>query len=145
MDYWDTSALLKLYAPEPDSAYFLERVAVSRRALLTADIAKAELLCALNRKEHAGDLRAGGATALFARFDQDVSEGRIVLVPYSQDVFTNVQRLVKVAYATSPALMIRSLDAIHVASAVLSKAEVVVVTDVRLRDVAALMGLTTEP
>jgi predicted nucleic acid-binding protein len=145
VDYWDTSALLKLYAPEPDSAYFLERVAKGHRALLTADLAKVELFCALKRKEHAGDLQAGGAAALSESFERDVSAGRIVAVPYGQDVFTEVQHLVKRAYAASPVLMIRSLDAIHVASAILSKTKVVVATDVRLRDVAALMGLRTEP
>lgn len=141
MDYWDTSALLKLYAPEPDSAHFLARVAKSQQPLLTADLAAVELCCALQRKEHVGDLKAGGATALFKRFTRDVEAGRILTVPYGPEVLEGVQKLVMQAYSSDSPIMIRSLDAVHVASALVSKATWVVATDTRLRDAAACMGL----
>ena len=34
MNYWDTSALLKLYVPEHDSGYFLESVVTSGQPLV---------------------------------------------------------------------------------------------------------------
>jgi len=64
LTYWDTSALIKLYAPEPDSSYFLELLAQAQQPPLSADITRAEILCTLYRKEQAGDLVAGAATLL---------------------------------------------------------------------------------
>ena len=81
MNYWDTSALIKLYAPEPDSPYFLTLLSRAEGPLLTSDITRAEVLCTLYRKEHAGDLAAGAAEVLFARFLADADAGRIVLIP----------------------------------------------------------------
>lgn len=145
MDYWDTSALLKLYAPEPDSAHFLARVARGQRPLLTADLAAVELRCALQRKEHVGDLKEGGATALYERFTHDVEAGRIITVPYGPAVLKEVQKLVVHAYSANPPIMIRSLDAVHVASALASRAASVVATDTRLRDAATSMGFRVAP
>ncbi len=145
MDYWDTSALLKLYAPEPDSAHFLARVAEGQRPLLTADLAAVELRCALQRKEHVGDLKEGGATALFERFTHDVAAGRIITVPYGPTVLEGVEQLVVRAYSADPPVLIRSLDAVHVASALASRAAWVVATDTRLRDAATLVALRVAP
>lgn len=61
MSYWDTSAVLKLYVTEPDSRYFIDLVASSDTPLRTAQITYVEVLCALHRKEVAGDLLAGAA------------------------------------------------------------------------------------
>lgn len=145
MDYWDTSALLKLYAPEPDSASFLTRVAKSQRPLLTADLTVVELRCALGRKEHVGDLKAGGATALFECFTHDVAAGRIITLLHSPAVLAEAQEIVLRAHSADPPVMIRSLDAVHVASALASRAAWVVATDTRLRDAAITVGLRVAP
>ena len=145
MRYWDTSALLKLYVSEPDSKYFLELVTSSDDPLLSADIVREEMLCALYRKEHAHDIKPGAATQLFKAFLADEQAGRIITIPNGKDVVLQAERLVRRAYAAAPALPIRSPDAIHVASALASKATVVVATDARLRDVAQQMGFKLLP
>ena len=145
MTYWDTSALLKLYVLEKDSAYFRHLVSESSQALLTADIAKEEVLCTLYRKEFEGDLQVGAATTLFATFEADIQQGRIVIVSKGADVLAEAKKVLKAAYAESPPLFIRSLDAIHVASALSVKAATLVATDKRLRETAELMGLNVLP
>ncbi|CAN5880147.1 hypothetical protein BH24DEI2_BH24DEI2_07950 [soil metagenome] len=145
MRFWDTSALLKLYAFEPDAAYFLNLVANDARPLLTADIAREEMLCALYRKELSGDVKPGEARVLFNRFLEDERNGRIIVIPNGQDVLAEAERLVKRCYAQTPPLTVRSLDVIHVASALVSKADAVVATDARLRDAAGVMGLNVLP
>lgn len=147
MDYWDTSALLKLYAPEPDSPRFLELAATSGGALGTADVAAVELICSLERKERAGDLREGGAEVLFQRFETDVQAGRIVLVPYGREVWSEVKRLVDAAYRHrgKQVVMVRSLDAIHIGTALSMKVASLIATDKRLRQAAALVGLKLAP
>ena len=146
MNYWDTSALIKLYAPEPDSPYFLTLLSRVEGPLLTSDITRAEVLCTLYRKEHAGDLTAGAAAGLFNRFLGDIEAGRIVLIANGLEVTEKAHTLVQRAYSQPQPLLIRSLDAIHAASALTARATTVVATDTRLCEVAKLLlGLTALP
>jgi len=143
--YWDTSALIKLYAPEPDTPYFLDLIGQAQEPPFSSDITRAEVLCTLYRKEHAGDLAEGAAVRLFARFLSDAATGRLVLIPNGLDVTTEAQVLVEKSYSQPQPTPIRSLDAIHVASALAARATTLIATDTRLRDVAVLMGLKVLP
>ena len=145
MNYWDTSALLKLYLPEDDSGYFLDSVVASDQPLVSSAIAAVEMLCALYRKESVGELKRGGALAAHQRFLGDSREGRIVLVPYGEQVFTAAEEIVRLAFRRARPVMVRSLDAIHVASALTARARVMVATDTRLRQVAAMAKLKLVP
>ena len=145
MNYWDTSALLKLYVPEDDSGYFLNSVVTSDQPLVSSAIAAVEMLCAVYRKECIGDLKRGGALATYQRFLGDSREGRIVLVPYGEQVFTAAEEIVRLAFRRARPIMVRSLDAVHVASALTARARVMVATDTRLRQVAAMAKLKLAP
>lgn len=145
MTYWDTSALIKLYVLEPDSSYFLNLLEEAQQPPISADIARAEVLCTLYRKEQAGDLRTGAATKLFTQFLSDIASGRLVLVPNGDDVTSKAHTLVQKAYTQPQPVLIRSLDALHVASALAAKATTLVATDTRLRTVAVMMELAVLP
>ena len=145
MNYWYTSALLKLYVLERDSTYFRALATNSVEPIITSDIAREEVLCALYRKEHEANLKVGGAAKLFQSFQADSSNGRIVMVPKGKDVLSQVELLLSRAYSQKPPLFIRSLDAVHIASALSIKAKSIVATDKRLRDVATLMGFALLP
>jgi predicted nucleic acid-binding protein len=145
VDYWDTSALLKLYLPEDDSDYFLDLVVASDQPIVSSAIAAVEMLCAVYRKESVGDLKGGGALSAYQRFLGDCGEGRILLVPYGEQVFTAAEEIVRLAFRRARPVMIRSLDAIHVASAVTARAKVMVATDTRLRQAAAIAKLKPVP
>ena len=142
VNYWDTSALLKLYVAEPDSAYFLRLIEAAENPLHTSDVAKVEVLCALHRKERAGDLKPGAAAALLEKFLGDVAAGRIVCVPYGADTLSKSRELVRLL---ARCRSIRSLDLIHLAAASLVKAKVMVTTDERLREAATAAGLDVNP
>lgn len=144
MTYWDTSALLKLYVDETDSAYF-ETLAAENRPIFTSDIAREEMLCTLYRKELESNVGPGSADLLFRQFLDNESAGRIVLVPNGRDVVAEAERLVKLCYTLTPPLVIRSLDVIHVASALVGKATTVVATDSRLLAAAGAVGLNVSP
>ena len=145
MNYWDTSALLKLYVPEDDSGCFLDLVVSSEQPIVSSAIAAAEMLCAVYRKECVGDLQSGGALTAYQRFLGDCREGRIVLVPYGEQIFTSAEGIVRLAFRRARPVMVRSLDAIHVASAMTARARVMVATDARLRTVAAMAKLKLAP
>ncbi|MGA2769584.1 MAG: type II toxin-antitoxin system VapC family toxin [Bryobacteraceae bacterium] len=145
MDYWDTSALFKLYIPEDDSGYFLDFVVSSDQPIMCSTIGVAEMLCALCRRESAGDLKTGGALATYRRFLGDCRDGRIVRVPCGEQVITAAEEIIGLAFRRPRPVMLRSLDAIHVASAVTARARVMVSTDTRLREVAAMAKLKLAP
>ena len=143
MMYWDTSAVVKLYVRERDSGYFLSLLAGTDEQLATSAIASMELLCTLERKERDGDLKPGGAGAAFDQFLHDTGRGRIIEIPYGRDVIREAQKLIRII--SRQRILIRSLDMIHVASAIAVKATSVVATDSRLRQVAALANLKLLP
>jgi len=142
VDYWDTSALLKLYVREADLPRFLDLLAREGPPLLTAEVAKTEVLCALYRKEHLGDLKPGAVKGTFEGFLEDVGAGRIVTVPNGEEVLREAARLVERAYLNRPPVVLRSLDTLHLASALALRARRMVATDRRLREAAGLGGLS---
>lgn len=145
MAYWDTSALFKLYVRESDSPYFLKLAGEPAGEIATSTVSAAELLCAAYRKERAGELTPGGALAVFQAFLKDCAEGRIVAIPYGEDVIAAVGEVLKAAYLRPLPVMIRALDAIHAASAKAARAKTLVATDGRLREAAALVKLKVLP
>ena len=143
MSYWDASALLKLYVREPDSPTFLAMLTQSTETIFSASIVDTEILCALVRKELSGDVPAGGASRLFEQFRAHVADGRITTVPYSSEVRSEAEQMVRRMARVSDVL--RALDTIHLASAVQVRAKNLVSTDKRLRHIADRLGLTLMP
>jgi predicted nucleic acid-binding protein len=145
LNYWDTSTLLKLYVAEQDSSYFINLIATSKEAILTSELTRIELITSLYRKESTGELAKGMANQHLEEFVEDIEAGRIIVISVREDVTSQAERVVQRAYPTAKPIMIRALDVIHVASALASKASVMVATDARLREVALLMGLKVLP
>ncbi len=145
MTYWDTSALLKLYVPEPDSAHLLDLVSLENQPLYSSAIAAVEVLCAVHRKERSHDLKPGSAAAILLKFRADCGGGRIVLIPYGDDVAARAEQVVRLALQRRRPVTIRSLDAIHIASALSVGAKTLIATDSRLREVASLAKLKLQP
>jgi predicted nucleic acid-binding protein len=144
MHYWDTSALVKLYVGEPDSAVFAAHQAATGQITSSA-IARWEVYRVFNRKEVDGLISPGAASTVFTRFLADVSAGNIVLLPMDNSVEARFQQLLLRLHRLSPPLTARTLDAIHLASADLHGAGEVVATDANLRKCAASIGLRLYP
>jgi predicted nucleic acid-binding protein len=143
--YWDTSALLKLYVAEPDSPYFIQLAASTSEPIFSSAIVLTEALCALYRKEHAGELKRGAAGIISRSLTADAEAGRFIVIPYGRDIVAQTETLVRLAFGRPQAVMLRALDAIHVASALTAREDVMVATDSRLRAAAALAGLRLLP
>jgi uncharacterized protein len=143
--YWDTSALIKLYVPEPDSAFFVELIAKDDQPVCTSVISVIEVRCALNRKEQAGDIRRVDAARAMKRFTADCGEGRITKLPCNDETISLAHDIVDFASGARKPVMLRSLDAIHLASAQGARAAGVATTDMRMRDIAAMLRLKLIP
>ena len=144
MAYWDTSCLLKLYTPEPDSSLFKAHV-LSGASVTTSEIARLELYAARSRQESAGSIQTGGARRALAMYDADLASGFIVVAPISAAVVARFESLIEQCYHRLPPLLVRTMDAIHLATAVTTGESEIVTTDNRMRDVAFNLGMVLYP
>src|SRR6266404_870481 len=109
MHYWDTSALVKLYVSEADSAQFVAHLAAEGR-LMSSELARWELFRVLARKEAEGLIPAGAAEVIFTKFLADIAGGKVQLAPMDSTVETRFQQLVLRLHRLSPPLVVRTLD-----------------------------------
>jgi predicted nucleic acid-binding protein len=143
MHYWDTSTLLKLYVPEPDSAQFAAHVTTS--VIYSSELARWELMRAIIRKEMEQAIPALSAETVFAKFRSDVKAGRVILLPVDGAVETHFRSMVLQLHRRQPAVRIRTADAMHLATAMLLPATELVTTDSQMRDGAKALGLKLFP
>lgn len=132
-DYWDTSCLLKLYCAEEDSPDFIALVEASPTPLTTSQLTRTEIFFAFQQKVLRGETQGRSADELFGLFESDAKAGRIRFVPWGEDVFEEARELARRCYAADPPVILRSLDGIHLASAILSACERIHSTDRRIR------------
>lgn len=125
MHYADTSALVKLVVPEPESSALRQWLHGSHIELVTSSIVRTELLRATRR----GDVDAGAMARA-----RDVL-ARLVIVDVTTEVLDTAGVLDPVE--------VRSLDAVHLATALILGDEIETVTtyDARMAQAAAALGL----
>ena len=144
MSYWDTSCLVKLYTPEPDSLLFRNKLRQSIRCV-TAEVALLEFWATVRRKEAEGVLGIGEAAMVQSAFVGDVSAGLIEVVQSSSALRLEFNRTVDGCYARACPIWIRTNDALHLAAARLENVAEIVATDRRLRDAAQFLGFQVFP
>ena len=122
--YLDTSALVKLVAPEPESAVLRQWLEARAEALVTSDLARTELFRAVRR--------VLPKSAPLARQVLDT----LTVLRLETSVFEEAARL------EPPGL--RSLDALHLAAALLLEEDLlgVVTCDERLAEATRLLGFS---
>ncbi|HOW67344.1 MAG TPA: type II toxin-antitoxin system VapC family toxin [Candidatus Paceibacterota bacterium] len=143
MAYWDTSCVLKLYVAEVDSSAYLARAIASPGPLFSSTLLNTELHYGLRRKEMAGDIKPNAADALFKAFEEDSQQGRFVLIPLSDGIQEAARAALKMCLMQSTPIMLRSLDGIHLASALASSQREIVTADQRMLQAALVLGLQT--
>jgi uncharacterized protein len=142
MAYWDTSALVKLYAKASDSAAF-EAQAVN--PAITSRIALYEAHATFIRKEAEALLQPGSAEKLHSELLQDVVEGEWRLVELGTEVEQEYGQVLALCYQQSPIITLRALDALHLASARVAGETNLVATDKRMRAAAKRLGFSLFP
>ena len=133
--YFDTSALIKCYVEEPGSDPAL--AAFTSHVVVSSAIAPGEIASAVRRRRDAGDLSESGVSAIDARVRQDRRQWELRTVDAS--VLEHAERITR-------SLAVRTLDALHLASAIavgeeLGHALHFVTGDLRQRSAALALGL----
>lgn len=130
----DSSALAKRYVREPGSDQIAVRCGEASEISLSV-VCSVEIISALNRLRREGKLAPRLYKQLKQEFGCDISEARII--PLDDQVI----RLAKHCLEKSP---LRTLDAIHVASAIVAKSDLFLSSDQQQVRAAMLAGLKTE-
>ncbi|MEX1048737.1 MAG: type II toxin-antitoxin system VapC family toxin [Akkermansiaceae bacterium] len=139
--YWDTSALLKLYAPEPDSEVYRKLLSNHAEQVAISFLHHVELYYALSGKEHRSEIAQGGANLLFESFQRHRQEGRFLEIPWGDDVGRHAREALVLCHAHLPPVMLRSLDGFHLGAIRAAGIRAVVTTDARFRQAAVCLGL----
>jgi predicted nucleic acid-binding protein len=145
VSYWDTSALAKLYVSEPDSLSFRRHAAQAGMPPVTAEVTSLEMRRVAFRKELAGGLQPGTAQTTVAQVEGDVTAGTLEIVEQTRTVVREFDQLMAACYRRSPPLPLRTLDALHLASARVAGETEIVATDRRLREAALFLGFALFP
>jgi uncharacterized protein len=138
--YCDTSALLKLYLPEPGSDEF-NAVVEGRDDVLVSDLAVTEFVSALARR-----LRQGSLAQEAARRLHDAILGRLDEGVYRRVELTrHVHRRAEQFLLSLPGTPLRAADALHLALATTARAASLASFDARLTATARAVGLAIYP
>jgi len=145
MSYWDTSALVKLYVQELDSRVFEGQLLRAANPPATSRITLYEARATFQRKEAEGMLLAGTAQQLYERLTRHIAAGGIRLVELGVEIETEYGRVLDSCNQANPRIPIRTLDAIHLASAKAAQELEIVTTDKRMRDAAKQLRFAVFP
>lgn len=144
MSYWDTSCLIKLYTPEPDSGLFQNRLAAGG-SCVTCDITPLEFWATVRRKESEGVLALGGARKVQSALEEDIDAGLVSMKACDALVRAEFALVVDRCHALQPPVFIRTNDALHLAAAKCTGETEIVATDRRLREAALALGFSVFP
>ncbi|MCK5849397.1 MAG: type II toxin-antitoxin system VapC family toxin [Kiritimatiellae bacterium] len=142
MIYWDTSCVLKLYAPEEDSELYLNLADSTTEPFFSSEILNTELFYAFCQKELRGDIKQGWAELLHKKFCADVDGGRFVLLTVGRDILVQSNEVARRCYAHKPPVLLRTLDGIHLATTLVAKCTEIVTTDQRMQQAAQILGVS---
>ncbi len=145
MGYWDTSALVKLYAKEPDSAAFEVQALRPGAAVVTSRIGLYEARATFRRKESEGILQPAAAEKLYSELLQDVAAGEVRLLELGAEVESEYGQVLTLCYQQNPVVPLRALDALHLASARVAGETELVATDKRMREAAKALNFSLFP
>ena len=134
--YVDSSALVKLYVPEPESER-LDRYLRGQRALMISELAITEVLSAVARRKREKELRPDQAIQIRDAVLEDAGSGAFDRLHLSPLVHRQAEHLLLAV----DSLRLRSLDALHIALALSAGATCIVTFDRRMQDAASQVGL----
>lgn len=134
----DASFLVSLYVLDANSAKASARMKRAAMPLLLTDIGKIEILNAMGFRLFRKELRPAEAKAAYGLFRQDAEAGVVQIVPLPGAAY---ERAEQIARTNTPHLGTRTLDVLHVAGALVLKADVFYTFDEKQAQLATAVGL----
>jgi predicted nucleic acid-binding protein len=138
--YLDTAVLVKLLVREPDTDFYV--ALVDGQPAWSSQLVLVESLSALLRKQREGAISRAHLRRAARQVARDAAAGRLSLVPVTPSLLQRATAILEVCH---PAVALRSLDAVHLASAERCQSWPVCSKDARVRAAAAKLGLPLSP
>ena len=138
--YIDSCIIVKLLVAEPDSEFFIR--SLEGRPLVTSELAQTEVFSALLARERTGKISIADRRRAWHEWETRLKAGEVKIEPLNSTVLRKAAHCLERCH---PQVPLRTLDAIHLATADLCHDFPLVTTDARLRDAATLMGFSVFP
>src|SRR5882724_8343111 len=138
--YLDTSIIVKLLVSEPDSEFFIRSLEGQR--LTTSELAQTEVFSALLARERAGKIAVADRRLAWREFQARIANAEIKIEPLNSIVLRKAGHCLEHCHPAAP---LRTLDAIHLATADLCQDFPLATTDARLANAARAMHIPVFP
>ena len=142
--YWDTSCVLALYAPEEISSQAAELASLEKGQIHSSAILEFEMTFAVHAKEARGEIPSGGSAKVLSQFQTDLQRGRFLLVPLGIDIKACTRDIAARTLQAEPPVFLRTLDGIHIATALELGSSELITADRKMADAATLLGIRTK-
>ena len=137
--YLDTSVLVKLFTRDIESDFYGN---LTDGQTVCSVLAYTEMWSALLAKERLGALKANLRRKAWEEYDRCVMSEMIELLPMGPAIFKRANRILE---ACHPQVPLRSLDALHLATADQAQDWPLATHDARMREAAALLKFPLSP
>jgi predicted nucleic acid-binding protein len=134
--YLDTAILVKLVIREPDSMHYADLV--DGQVAWSSQLVLIECYSALLRKERERAIPAAHRRRAWRQVERDVSGRRLNLMPISPELLVSANAVLE---ACHPDIPLRSLDAVHLASARECRSWPLCTNDERMRRAAQRLAI----
>ena len=142
--YWDTSCVLALYAPEEISSQAAELATLEKGQIHSSAILEFEMTFAVHAKEARGEIPSGGSAKVLSQFQTDLQRGRYLLVPLGIDIKACTRDIAARTLQAEPPVFLRTLDGIHIATALELGSSELITADRKMADAATRLGIKTK-
>lgn len=136
--FLDTSVLIKLLTPEPDSEHFAGLV--EGKILSSSDLTQLEIFSALTAKERGGLITRDFRFKAWHVFEAMVGDGQLTLLPVTGDAFRKARQFIDLNH---PVVGLHALDAVQMAVCDIHQDFPLVTKDQRMLAAAARLGIPT--
>jgi len=136
--YLDTSVLFSLYVPDANTPAAISKTRAASRPLFCSDFAEFEFVNALSLRLFRRELSPSEIKEVLSFFRQDLESGSLRYAAIPSAAF---QRAKDIARQHTPNLGTRSLDILHVASAMALGASQFITFDEKQAKLASALGL----
>lgn len=137
--YYDTGILLKLYTPEPESPAVRAFVTDAGQAIPFLGLHQSECASAFHLKAFRGECTLAQANRALADIEEDLRSG--VLSFLQPDWESIWQKTFELSQAYCASTGCRTLDTLHVATAMILGFRQIATSDTRQSTLASLLGL----
>lgn len=139
--YWDTSALLKLYAAEPDSSKYVQELIRQPEPVAISELHNVEMYFALRMKAARGEIITGTDRTLFSAFSDHIDEERYLFLTLGSDAIRSACCILDDCLSSGDPVWLRSLDGLHLGVLRAAGIRAVVSADSRMREAARLASI----